>query len=243
MLSAKRVVVVAAIVALTCGMAAVAQGPGPGGPPPMEKNPKAWELEAKTVAQSAGLSAELTAKLVEAYQAARESHMEAIRAKMNDKERGRPNMGAMREVTLAERAKFETAVKAFLNPEQTTKAVETLGTFSRRWDPMVTVLDGMKLDDKAKESALKLTADYVAENAKLMQSAAASNDFDAVREKLGALKAKLDADMGKVLNAEQMTQWTAATSMRRGPGGGMGGGMGGQGRGPRGGDTPPPPAQ
>lgn len=233
----RRAMAIVTMFAFACGMAAVAQGPGPGGPPPMEKNVKAWELEAKTVAQGAGLSADLTAKLAEVYKAARESHMEAIRAKMSDQGRGRPNMGAMREVNVAERAKLEAAVKGFLNPEQTTKVVAVLGTFSRRWDPMVITLDGMTLDAKAKDSAMKLTADYVVENANIMQRAAESKDFDSVREKAGALKEKLDADMGKILNAEQMKEWTEGTTMRRGPGGGMGG----PGRGPRGGDTPPPP--
>jgi Spy/CpxP family protein refolding chaperone len=211
-------VLVAACALVLCATAAVAQGRGPGGPPPApEKNPKAWELEAKTVAQDIGLSAEQTAKLTEAYKAARESQMAAVMAKMGELGGGRRNFGAIREVNVAERAKLETALKAFLNPEQSEKALAPLGTFSRRWDPMVTALDGMTLEEKAKTGAMKLVAGFVAESDKAMQAAAGGNDFQAVREQIGKLKEKLDADMAKILSAEQMTTWTEASAMRRGP--------------------------
>jgi len=206
-----------ACVLMLCCIGAVAQAPAPGGPPlGLEKNEKAWDLEAKTIAQDLGLSAELTTKLAQAYKAARESNIAAIRAKMEQSGGDRRNFAAMREVSLAERAKLETALKGFLNPEQTTKAIATLGTFSRRWDPMVTSLDGMNLEEKKKTEAMKLVAGYVAESDKAMQAAAASGDFQSVRDQMGKLKEKLDADLAKLLSAEQMTKWQEETAMRRG---------------------------
>jgi hypothetical protein len=127
------------------------------------------------------------------------------------------------EVNQAEKAKFETALKGFLNPEQTTKALATLGSFSRRWDPMVEALDGMNLEEKKKAEAMKLVADAVAESDKAMQAAMASGDRESVRDTMTKLREKLDADMGKILSAEQMTKWTEATAMRGGRGRSAGG--------------------
>ena len=200
-----------------CCIGAIAQPPAPGATPPSpEKMAKVWTMEAKSIAQSLSLSAELTTKLVDAYKAARESQMAAIRAKQTPGER--PDFRQMMEVNQAEKAKLEAALKGFLNPEQTTKALATLGTFGRRWDPMVEALDGMNLDEKKKADAMKLVADAVAESDKAMQAAMASGDRESVRETMTKLREKLDADMAKILSAEQMTKWTEATAMRGGRG-------------------------
>lgn len=201
-----------------CCVGAVAQPPGPGGTRHApEKNEKAWEIEAKTIAGTLELSAEQTPKLVEAYKAARESQMAAIRAKMEEQqEGGRRNYQAYRKVNEAERAKLETALKAFLTPESTAKALATLGTFSRRWDPMVTVLDVMNLEKKARGEAMKRVATYVAESSKALQAAMAAEDFESMREQFRKRKEALDADLAKILSAEQTTQWKEATTMRRG---------------------------
>jgi hypothetical protein len=144
----------------------------------------------------------------------------------------RRDLSGMMEIAKAERAKFETAVKAFLTPEQTAKAALTLGSLSRQWDRLSDALDGLGLDDKTKAAGMKLLADYAAESDKAMQ--AAGNDREGMREKNRALKEKLDADMGKVLSPEQLTKWTEATAMRGGRGRGQGG--------PGAAGTPPPPA-
>lgn len=193
--------------------AAVAQnaGRGPGG---FEKNVKAWDMEAKTVAQGLALTAEQTTKLIDAYKAARDSHVTAVNAAIGQAER--PNFQKMREVNQAEKAKLEAALKGFLNPEQTAKALETLGSFNRRWDSMVDALDGMGLADKAKGDAMKLVTDYVAEWSKAMQDAMTSGNRESMRDKATKMKEKLDADMAKVLSAEQMTKWTEATARRGG---------------------------
>jgi hypothetical protein len=196
----------------------MAQPPAPGGTPPSpEKMAKAWALEAKTVAQDLGLPAELTAKLVDAYKAARESQMAAVAAKLGQG-RGQRDFAAIREVAQAEKAKFETALKGFLNPEQTTKALAVLGTFNRRWDLMAAALDGMNLDEKKMAEAMKLVAGYVAESDKAMQAAMASGNRESMRETGTKLKEKLDGDMAKILSAEQMTKWNEATARRGGPG-------------------------
>jgi hypothetical protein len=209
-----------------CCIGAAAQGPGPGGPPGfLEKNDKAWEIEAKTVAQGIGIPAEQSKKLVVAYKAARESHIAALREAMG--QGVRPEPGKRMEITKAEAAKFETALKGFLKPEGTTTAMASLGTFNTRWDRMVMALDGMSLEEKPKAEAMKLVEQHVVESGKVMQAAAASNDMQSMREKMTPLRDKLDADLAKVLSAEQMTKWKEETAMRRGPGRGAGPGAGG----------------
>jgi hypothetical protein len=216
--SRKVAVTVAGALALALGCAGAFAQPGPGTMDPAVRA-KVWEAQAMSVAQSLALDADQAKKLVAAYQAARESHTKAMMAQMKPGER--PDFGALREVNQAEKAKFETAIKAFLNPEQTTKALTTLGAFSRRWDPMTEAIVDMKLDEKVQAEAMKVCADYVAESDKLMQAAAASNDMQAIRGQMAPLREKLDAAMAKILSADQMTKWKEATAMRRG-GRGMG---------------------
>ncbi len=207
-------------------MQAVAQ-PGDRGRPQIdpEKMKKAIELESAVVAQDLGLPAEQAKKLTEAYSAARKSYMEAMRASRSG---GRPDPGAMRAVSAAERGKLEAALKGFLTPEQTTKALATLGSFNRRWDQMVLCLDGMNLDEKAKKAAMKLVTDYVATSAKALEAAAAANDFASMRETSMKMKQTLDTEMAKLLSADQMKRWSEETEMRGGRGGRMGGGAPGQ---------------
>ena len=63
-----------------------------------------------------------------------------------------------------------------------------------------------------------------------------SQDFTALREKMTALKTKLDADLAELLSEEQLETWKEATTFRgRGAGGRgqVGRGQGGRGQGPR----------
>jgi len=219
----------ACLLVLGC-LGAVAQPPAPGGPG-LERNDKAWEMEAKCVAQEIALSAELTTKLVDAYKTARDSYMTAAREAMG--EGGQRDYSKIIELNKTQAAKLETALKGFLKPDQTTKAMASLGTFNRQWDRMVTVLDGMKLDEKANTTAMKSVTEFVVESGKVRQAAVAGGDFQSLREKTAPLREKLDADLAKVLSAEQVTKWKEETAMRRGGGGGGG-------RGP--GQPPAPPA-
>jgi Spy/CpxP family protein refolding chaperone len=186
-------------------------------PPGSAQNEKAWELQAKTVAKDLELSDEQAGKLADAYKAARDSHSAAVASLRGQQTGGgRGDMRAFQEANQAERAKFETVLKGFLNEEQTAKALATLGTFNRRWDMMVMALDGLGLDEKAQGDAMKLVAGHVAESGKAMNAARASGNMEAARESNQKLREKLEADLGKILNAEQMAKWNEATAMRAG---------------------------
>lgn len=181
------------------------------------QNEKAWELQAKTVAKELALSDDQTGKLADAYKAARNSHLAAVASLRGQQTGGgRGDMRAFQAANEAERAKFESAIKAFLNEEQTAKALASLGTFNRRWDAMVIVLAEMKLEEKANEEAMKLVAGHVAEASKAMLEARESGNMEAARETNRKLREQLDAGLGKILNAEQMAKWNEATAMRAG---------------------------
>ncbi len=201
----------------------------------------AWKAEAETVAKGLNLDEGRAAKLTEAYRVARESHSAAVRARM-DAGGDRRDYGAMMEINKAEKAKLEAALTAFLTPEQTATALSTLGTFNRRWDSMALAIEGMTLEAGPKAEAMNLIMAYVAEWGKVTAPATPGAGANTgVREKAMALREKLDADLVKVLSAEQMTVWKEATAMREGSRGGRGasgggpgvGGAGGVGGGPR----------
>lgn len=183
----------------------------------------AWAPQAETVAQTLELSPEVTAKLVAAYKAARESQQAAMRARREQAPGGgRGGFEAMQEVNTAERAKLETALKEFLTPEQTAKALASLGTFNRRWDMMTLTLAGMNLDAKAMAEAMKTVAAFAAESGAAIQAASGAEGWAAAREKNQKLREQLDVDLAKILSAEQMAEWKAAM-VRRGGGGRPGG--------------------
>ena len=189
---------------------------GPGAPLSAEAATTAWESEAKTVARQLKLNAEKTAKLVDAYKAARASHRRAMEAKLG--EGARPdaqNYAAMGEVATAERTKLETALKGFLTAEETQKAMATLGSFSRRWDQMTAVLNGMKLDEKVQAQAMDTVAAYVAESAAGMMTQPAPADREALRQKSQQAREKLDAEMAKILSPDQLAKWKESTARRR----------------------------
>lgn len=211
----KSILALALAVALLSVCAGVsAQPAGRGDGPSPELMAKAQTLEAETVAASLSLPAEKSAKLVAAYKAARESHGAALRAKQTPGER--PDYQVMREVTQAEAAKFDAAVKEFLGADEAAKAAATLGTFNRRWDRMVLTLDGMNLDEKPKAEAMKLVMNHVEESGKALRAAGGSGDFQAMREQGEKLREKLDAELAKILSAEQLTKWKSETAMRGG---------------------------
>lgn len=214
----RLIVVSLAIVGLSAP-AAWAQAPAaaPSAPPSAEAAATAWELQAKAVAAQMKLNDEKTAKLVDAYKAARASHQKARDEKLGEGgPRSREAYEAMRAVTEAERAKFETALKAFLTPEETQKAMATLGSFSRRFDQLVVVLEGMKLDKEKQAQAMDVLLAYVAETGTMMTQAGPDADREALRAKMQAAQEKMNAEMAKVLTEEQMAKWREASSRRRG---------------------------
>ena len=179
-----------------------------------EISAKCWDLEAKFVAADLGLSAEQAGKVAEVYKAARQGHQAAMQAKMTPGQR--PDFGAMMEVNKAERAKLEAALKGLLTPEQAGQAIASLGSFNRRWDPMVATLDGMNLDEKTKSAAMKLVLGFVVESDKALQAMVAPKDFQVMRDTSRKLKENLDAEMAKALSAEQATKWQEATGFHGG---------------------------
>ncbi|MBI2424101.1 MAG: hypothetical protein HYV27_14820 [Candidatus Hydrogenedentes bacterium] len=251
----RKGLLVAVAVLVTAGWtgAAFAQpggGGGRGGGPQISKEDLAavFTLQAKGVATELGLNEENTGKLVAAYEASRASHRTAMEA-MRGPEGGpgdgpggggpgggRERWEAMTKANKAESDKLAAAVGAFLTPEQTKQAVAVLGTYSRQWDRMVHILAGFKLDAEKGQKAFSLVAKFVAEGEAARAAAMASGDPRSVRDKMMAMKEKLDADLAGVLSPEQAAKWKEETARRGGRDGGRGpGGPGGPGGGPEGG--------
>ena len=196
--------------------AAPAAKPAPAAPPTAENATTSWAMQAKTVARQLKLNDEKTAKLVDAYKAARAGHRTAVEAKLGEGARpDRENYAAMMEVVTAERTKLETALKGFLSAEETQKAMATLSAFSRRWDQMTAVLSGMKLDPKVEAQAMDTVAAYVAEATAGMPAQPAPADREAFRQKSQAARDKLDAEMAKVLSPDQLAKWKESAARHR----------------------------
>lgn len=237
-------------VAVVFGIGAVAaNAQGPGGPQlSPEEREAAWELQAKGVAKDLGLADDATAKLVEAYKAARKSHQEALAGLAGG---GAPGGGgalgggggaerfqAFQKLNEEHRAKLKEALSGVLNEEQAGKALASLGTFNRQWDRMVDTLAGYGLDAEKQAKGLSLIAAYVVEADAAMAKARESGDFQAVRTAAQGLKEKLDSGMAEVLSAEQLAEWKTATAFRGGRGGAGRGPEGGVGQAPAAGTTP-----
>lgn len=221
------------------------QGPGGAGARLADLQ-KAIPLEAKSVAKELGLSEESTSKLQQAYQEARRSQMERLREVTGGpgggpggRGGGLGNFQAIQQVNEAERGKLEAALKEFLTPEQTQKAMAVLGAFDRQYDRMTITLDGFGLDEEKFFKAMSLVNHYVASVDKNRREAAGGGieGFREIREKTQALKAELDLFLAPILSEEQMKTWKEATAPLMGQGG-----RGPGGRGPGGGPGPGPGA-
>lgn len=226
-----RLAVYTAVLASVLASATAFAQPGPGGGrlPQLsdEDRAKAWELQAKSVAKSLALNDEQTAKLVETYQATRKTFDASLRERMSQGGGGGgPNWQEAVEFAQGERTKLETALKGFLNEEQAGKAMASLGglTGGGRWDRMVLAIDQLGLDDAKKSEALAAVSNYIAESNKMMQDAAGGGNLDDMRTKGQELRGKLDAELEKIITAEQLAKWKELTPMRRGGGAGLGGG-------------------
>lgn len=135
----------------------------------------------------------------------------------------------MEELNTAEREKLQKALGATLTTEQTTKAVASLGTFSRQWDTMADAIAGFKLEAAKQQTALEAIEDFVVAQGKARTTS--EGDRDAVRTAMKESREKLAESLKKVLSEEQVK--TFEESMRgamRGAGG-PGGPGGGEGRG------------
>lgn len=250
----KRVVVSAAF-AFAAGLMAVsawAQPPGglpapggPGGPGGRggvggfgmlntEDAAKVAAAQVKYIVGSLSLNEDQSKKLGEAYTAYRDG--------LRKRFEGGGLVGggdALRTAMTEERGKLETAVKAFLSPEQTTTAVGLLSS-SFRWDGMVAGLNTLGLEDAKFNDAMKAVANFLTESNKARE---AGGDREAMREKSQALREALTGELGKILTPEQLTKLQEAPGFRqRGPGGGGAGGGSGVGRRERNNQDAPAPA-
>jgi hypothetical protein len=205
-----------------------------------EKAKAAWELEAKGVAASLGLSEEKSAAVVKAYVDARTSQSAAFE-KMRDETRDKGNGGepgaggpAMREeietINSAERAKLEKSLAGTLSADQTKQAIASLGTFNRGWDHMVSTIAGFNLEAKKQADALKAVHEFVGAQTKARELGA-DGDRDAVRTAMQAARDKMNTSLKGILSEDQMKQFEATTGRGQRPGRG----------GPAGDDAPPAP--
>jgi hypothetical protein len=219
---------------------------GPGGarqaPLSPEKAKAAWELEAKSVAASLGLSDDKAAAVVKAYVEARtslglaaEKAREEHRQKMDDgeeldREAVREQMEAL---NTSERSKLEKSLGTALTAEQTKTAMATLGSFNRGWDQMVSTIAGFNLEAGKQTQALKAVHEFVGEQAKARGSAGPDADRDAMRTAMQSAREKLTTSLKGILSEEQLKEFQASMA---GPGrGGRGGGGGAGGPGGPGG--------
>lgn len=223
---------------------AYAQGPGrPEGMTP-EQLKAAWALEAKHVAGKLKLEEDATGKLVKSYADAQTAYASAVTKKREEMRaeggEGGGARGAQRaaleEIRKTENDKWATALAEFLTEEQVKTVTAQLGGFSNTLDRMIHILAGFKLEDQ-QAKAFDLVFAYNREQGKLWTpGAGGSQDFAALREKMTALKTKLDADLSEILSTEQLETWKQATAFRgRGAGGRgeVGRGQGGRGQGAR----------
>jgi hypothetical protein len=235
-------------------------------PLPPERAKPAWTAQAQTAAIRLQLNDEETAKLTDAYIAAREHHQAAIeklrdelRQKMeaDDDTEGDPQAAframrqAMDELRRTEREALVAALAEAISQEQTRKAAASLGTFSNSWDYMVDAIIGFKLDSGAAGKSLGASETFII--AMEQARAAGRDDPGAARTAMEEARDSFNDTVEPLLTEEQFEQLQASIFSGRGggfggpggpggPGGAGGGGAGGAGGGGRGGaDAPPPP--
>lgn len=221
---------------------AEAQGGGRGGGPRMspEQLDAAWTLQAQGVSKDIGLNDGDTAKVVAAYKTSRASHQKAMDDLMATGERGPGMFQQMQDIAIAERAKLTAELETAIGKEKADKAVAVLGTYGRGWDRLVDTLASFKLEPAKQFAGLTKIAEHIVDVDKAQQDAFASFDMEGFRAASQESKARLDAEMAKILSAEQLTVWNERTA-RGGGRGGPGGGRGPGGAGALAGPPPPPP--
>ena len=183
----------------------------------------AWTLQATYVAGTLALSEEQTAKLVDAYKAAREGYQSAFRGLIQaanmlfgeDSGHWEPCKvvhKSQAEAAETEIAELEKALSG-IDKEKLRTAVVQLGTFSREWDRMVRVIAGFNLGDK-QDKALELISTYNVDYTAAVNETMAARDFRAVSGVQKEHKARLDDGLKAILSKKQMTSWTKATPRR-----------------------------
>lgn len=226
-----RGLLIGALAVTVAGISAVAQ---PGGGPAMspEEKAKVEAAQAQTVAASLTLDAEKSAKLAEAYSAARKAA-----AENRPEGGGRGDWEAMLKIQEENRAKMQEALKGFLDEAQAKEAASVLSGNARQWDRIVGVILGFGLDEAKQKEALGHTLAYVKASIKAREDNAGAGNFDGIRAAMSASKKTLDEAVAPLLTDAQKAEWTEKTS--RGPRGG-GDGRGRRDREGDGGNAPAP---
>jgi hypothetical protein len=213
-----RGLLIGAFAIAAVGISAVAQpGGGPGGGIPPEERAKVEAAQAQTVAASMSLDAEQSAKLAEAYSAARKAA-----AENRPEGGGRGDWEAMLKIQQENRAKMEESFKGILDEAQAKEAASILSGNGRQWDRLVAVILGFGLEEVKQKEALGHTLAYVKASIKAREDNAGAGNFDGVRTAMAASKKTLDESIAPLLNDAQKAEWTEKTS--RGPRGGGGDG-------------------
>lgn len=211
-----RGLLIGALAVTVAGISAVAQPGGPGGGMSPEERAKVEAAQAQTVAASLTLDAEKSAKLAEAYSAARKA---AAESRPEGAPRG--DWEAMLKIQEENRAKMEESFKGFLDEAQAKEAASVFSGNPRQWDRFVGVILGFGLDEAKQKEALGHTLTFVKASLKAREDNAGAVNFDGVRAAISASKKTLDEAVAPLLNDAQKAEWTEKTS--RGPRGGGGG--------------------
>jgi len=210
---------------------AVAQFGGGGGGLSPDKQEVAWTIQAKGMAKQLGLSEEATKKLIETYKKSRKDQNKATRElRMNAGGDRRSATQKIREQRGKDQGTLKKSVGEFLNEDQTSKAMSSLGTFNSQWDRMVDTLANLSLPEEKLNKSLEQVQSYVTASDKAQSEGMASGDRRAIRESMQKLKGELDGKLGAILTEEQQKKWSEATQQRGRQGGGQGQGRRGQGR-------------
>ena len=107
----------------------------------------AWKLQAEHTATELQLADDHRAKLTEVYAAARQDERKTQK-KLATTETDRNKLRrASDELAQSQRKLLMAKLKEFLTDEQANTAIQSLGTFSDRWDRYVNVLATFGLDE------------------------------------------------------------------------------------------------
>jgi hypothetical protein len=182
---------------------------------PVEKNKgkkgnteAAWKLQAQSVSEEVGLSKDQSAKLTDAYLAAKKSHKQALKELPEEKDKDK-SRAATQAAIEKDRAKFVASLKGMLADDLVAKVLPTLGSFNAKWDGFVVALQDLKLEKATMKSSMKLVINYVtdseAANSEMMKSSNRKANSKPFKE-------KLDTGLAGLLSADQMKIWKASTA-------------------------------
>jgi len=196
-----------------------------------EAQETAWSWQARGIAHDMQLDEATTDKLVVAYVDSRKTLGEKVKAEAQsarkargkkeggnppearERERSRAGAEATRAMADAARTELNASIGAFLSPEQTTKAMESLGAFGRQWDRMVHVAITMEPPVTEPYAALTAIANYN----RTTHALRGKGDREQMRDDVKTAREQLKKELATVMTTEQLEQFDKATRLRRGP--------------------------